>query len=43
MGLWENLSILHKHLQGAMDSLEKLARDNAASGGNGKPSSDDEE
>jgi hypothetical protein len=28
MGLWENLSILHKHLQGAMDSLETLARDN---------------
>jgi hypothetical protein len=32
MGLWENLSILHKHLQGAMDSLEKLARDNAENG-----------
>jgi hypothetical protein len=26
MGLWENLSIAHKHLTGAMESLEKLAQ-----------------
>jgi len=39
MGLWENLSILHKHLQGAMDSLEKLARDNGVR----TPASDDDE
>ena len=36
MGLWENLSVIHKHVQGAMDSLEKLARDNGNShAGNG--------
>ncbi len=26
MGLWENVSVMQKHLTGAMDALEKLAR-----------------
>ena len=43
MGLWENLSVLQRHLQGAMDSLEKLARDNAPGGRNGSPRSEDED
>ncbi len=24
LGLWENLSVLHRHLEGALESLEKL-------------------
>ena len=43
MGLWENLSVLHKHLQGAMDSLEKLARDNSEHGAAAAAAADDDE
>ena len=39
MGLWENLSVLQKHLAGAMDSLEALARN----GGGSPPHADDED
>ncbi len=42
MGLWENLSVLHKHLQGAMDSLEKLARANGDNRGSVREPDDDE-
>ena len=42
MGLWVNLSILHKHLQGAMDSLEKLARDNGEGAAVASPSDDED-
>jgi len=43
MGLWENLSIVHQHLGGAIDSLEKLAQAggrNASSNGADESESD---